>query len=59
MSGWDCPHVSNGKCTHLKGLPCDPGMKGCVLAGRVRFSNESKNRTKPRRPKAKTKNQNS
>jgi len=23
---------------------CDPGMKGCVLYGRFRFSNEAKNK---------------
>jgi len=41
--GWGCPHEENGRCRHVKGRPCDPGMKGCVLAGRFRFSNEKKN----------------
>jgi hypothetical protein len=45
MSGWGCPHVDpDGACTKVGGRPCDPGMKGCVLAGRFRFSNPSKNR---------------
>lgn len=47
MSGWGCPHEVDGTCTRLNGKPCDPGMKGCVLHGRFRFSNETKNR-KPR-----------
>lgn len=48
MSGWGCPHEFNGICQHIPGRTCDPGMKGCVLAGRFRFSNEAKNR--PPRP---------
>jgi hypothetical protein len=48
MSGWGCPHELNGTCQHIPGQICDPGMKGCVLAGRFRFSNEAKNR--PPRP---------
>jgi hypothetical protein len=44
MSGWGCPHEINGMCQHVKGRACDPGMKGCVLAGRFRFSNAAKNR---------------
>lgn len=48
MSGWGCPHEENGRCRHVKNLPCDPGMKGCVLAGRFVFSNPEKNR--PARP---------
>jgi hypothetical protein len=47
-SGWGCPHEVEGLCQHVQGRPCDPGMKGCVLAGRFRFSNEAKNR--PPRP---------
>jgi len=46
--GWGCPHELNGVCQHVQNRPCDPGMKGCVLAGRFRFSNEAKNR--PPRP---------
>lgn len=44
MSGWGCVHEVNGLCSRVADRPCDPGMKGCVLAGRFRFSNEEKNR---------------
>lgn len=44
MSGWGCPHELNGTRQHVKGRTCDPGMKVCVLAGRFRFSDETKNR---------------
>jgi hypothetical protein len=30
----------------VKNLPCDIGMKGCVLFGRFRFADDSKNRPK-------------
>lgn len=43
MSGWGCPHDVAGTCTHVNDLPCDPGMKGCVLYGRYRFANDEKN----------------
>ncbi len=44
MSGsWGCPHEIDNHCSKIKNLPCDPGMKGCVLAGRFRFFNEEKN----------------
>jgi len=43
--GWGCPHQDGKSCTKVGGRPCDPGMKGCVLAGRFRFSNPDKNRT--------------
>lgn len=43
MSGWGCPHDVAGTCTHVNKLPCDPGMKGCVLYGRYRFANDEKN----------------
>ncbi|MBL8259520.1 MAG: hypothetical protein JNM60_06915 [Candidatus Competibacteraceae bacterium] len=48
MSGWGCPNELNGSCQHVQGRSCDPGMKGCVLAGRFRFSDDAKNR--PPRP---------
>lgn len=48
MSGWGCVHELDGLCSRVANRPCDPGMKGCVLAGRFRFSNEAKNRP-PRR----------
>lgn len=41
--GWGCPHEIDDKCSKINNLPCDPGMKGCVLAGRYRFANEDKN----------------
>mgnify|MGYP000856632795 CR=1 FL=1 len=47
MSGWGCPHEIDGACTRLGGKPCDPGMKGCILHGRFRFSNADKNRPTP------------
>jgi hypothetical protein len=50
MSGWGCVHDAAGICTRVAGRPCDPGMKGCVLAGRFRFSNESKNRPSKTEP---------
>lgn len=43
MGSWGCPHEVNGVCLHVKSVPCDPGMKGCVLYGRVTFSNPAKN----------------
>ncbi len=46
MSGWGCPHEANGKCQRVNNLPCDIGMKGCVLFGRFRFADDSKNRPK-------------
>lgn len=52
MAGWGCVYEVNETCTRVAGRPCDPGMKGCVLAGRFRFSNEDKNRP-PKRPQAK------
>lgn len=44
MGGWGCPHEDKGKCSKIQNIPCDPGMKGCVLAGRFVFSQEEKNR---------------
>jgi hypothetical protein len=44
MGGWGCPHEVNGKCSKINDLPCDPGMKGCILFGRFKFSNQAKNR---------------
>jgi len=49
MSGWGCVHEIQERCSRLGNRPCDPGMKGCILAGRFRFSNPDKNR----RPAAK------
>ena len=41
--GWGCPHETNDLCSKVNNLPCNPGMKGCTLAGRFRFANEDKN----------------
>jgi hypothetical protein len=52
MSGaWGCPHELHGQCQRVKGRPCDPGMKGCILFGRFVFSNPAKNRPAPERPR--------
>jgi len=37
MSGWSCPHETEGLCERVNGAYCRPGMRGCVLAGRVEF----------------------
>lgn len=50
MSGWGCPHEVDGKCQKVLNRPCDIGMKGCVLSGRFRFADDSKNREKPASP---------
>ena len=41
MSGWGCPHEFEGKCQRVNNIPCDMGMKGCVLFGRFRFADPS------------------
>ncbi|HXU92267.1 MAG TPA: hypothetical protein VFP33_01290 [Gallionella sp.] len=46
MSGWGCPHEVAGRCQKVLNKPCDIGMKGCVLSGRFRFADDSKNRPK-------------
>jgi hypothetical protein len=43
MSGWGCPHEYEGRCQRVEGRPCDPGMPGCVLAGRFIFNDARKN----------------
>ncbi|NJD35317.1 MAG: hypothetical protein FIA96_10890 [Betaproteobacteria bacterium] len=44
MAGsWGCPHETDDLCSKVNNLPCDPGMKGCVLHGRFVFANEDKN----------------
>lgn len=44
MAGsWGCPHEVDDRCGKVDGRPCDPGMKGCVLAGRYVFASEDKN----------------
>jgi len=45
MSGsWGCPHELKDLCTRVNNLPCDPGMKGCVLYGRFVFADDEKNK---------------
>jgi hypothetical protein len=46
MSAWGCPHDIEGKCSRVNNIPCDLGMKGCVLFGRFRFADPAKNRPK-------------
>jgi hypothetical protein len=41
--GWGCPHEVDDKCLKVGGMACDPGMKGCILAGRFVFANDDKN----------------
>ena len=49
MSGaWGCPHDANGICQKVRGALCSPGMRGCVMEGKVRFANEAMNL--PRKP---------
>lgn len=43
MSGWGCPHEVEGMCRRVPGKKCDPGMKGCTLSGRFKFSSDEKN----------------
>lgn len=40
---WGCPHEEDDRCGKVNNLPCDPGMKGCVLHGRFVFANDDKN----------------
>ena len=48
MSAWSCPHDLDGVCQRVQGAVCAPGMRGCVLEGKVRFAREELNR--PRKP---------
>jgi hypothetical protein len=41
--GWGCPHELNDRCGKVDMRPCDPGMKGCELAGRYVFFDDGKN----------------
>ncbi len=50
MSAWSCPHDLDGVCQKVAGARCDPGMRGCVLHGKVRFANPAANAVrKPQR----------
>lgn len=48
MSAWGCPHEVEGVCQHVHGAVCSPGMRGCVLEGKVRFALDEMNL--PRKP---------
>ena len=37
MSSWSCRHELDGICKKVDGAFCRPGMKGCVLVGKVKF----------------------
>jgi len=53
MSAWSCPHDLDGVCQKVAGARCDPGMRGCVLHGKVRFASDEANRLrKPQRAEA-------
>lgn len=44
MSAWSCPHLERDEtCSRVRGRRCELGMKGCVLAGRFVFADDSKN----------------
>lgn len=45
---WSCPHDLDGVCQRVQGAVCEPGMRGCVLEGKVRFAREEMNL--PRKP---------
>ena len=37
MSGWSCQYEVNDICLKVDGAICRPGMKGCILQGKVTF----------------------
>jgi hypothetical protein len=37
VSSWSCSHEVNGTCQKVDGAYCRPGMKGCILVGKVTF----------------------
>lgn len=40
MSTWSCPHQTGDYfCLRVK-KTCEPGMKGCVLRGKVHFAKD-------------------
>jgi hypothetical protein len=54
MGGWGCPHEVRGECQRVLGKACEPGMKGCILAGRFLFSDPAKNTARVLREKGRT-----
>jgi hypothetical protein len=37
MSSWSCRYEADGLCRKVDGAFCRPGMKGCILVGKVKF----------------------
>jgi hypothetical protein len=37
MSSWSCRYEVDGLCRKVDGAYCRPGMKGCILVGKVTF----------------------
>jgi hypothetical protein len=37
VSSWSCRYELNGLCKKVDGAYCRPGMKGCILVGKVKF----------------------
>jgi hypothetical protein len=37
MSSWSCRYEADGICRKVDGAYCRPGMKGCILVGKVTF----------------------
>ncbi len=37
MSSWSCRYELNGLCKKVDRAYCRPGMKGCILVGKVKF----------------------
>jgi len=37
LSSWNCQYESDGICRKVDGAYCRPGMKGCILVGKVVF----------------------
>ena len=37
MSSWNCRYEVDGICRKVGGAYCRPGMKGCILVGKVKF----------------------
>jgi hypothetical protein len=37
VSSWSCRYEVDGLCKKVDGAYCRPGMKGCILVGKVTF----------------------
>jgi hypothetical protein len=37
LSSWSCAYDEGGICHKVAGAYCRPGMKGCILFGKVKF----------------------